>query len=129
MDPNPGVAETGRRALEAGRDEPLPNGPGNWCTLANDAPDGYDFSSACKAHDECYENLYKTKEECDKEFYRDMLAICKANYNDAALCRWYAQRYAYAVATSSRAQDAWEEAQENARELLQGEGKPSCPNP
>ncbi|MBI4764608.1 MAG: carboxypeptidase regulatory-like domain-containing protein [Deltaproteobacteria bacterium] len=36
----------------------------------------YNFSNSCKKHDNCYSTCGKKKQECDKDFLRDMLQEC-----------------------------------------------------
>ena len=37
----------------------------------------YDFSSACKKHDDCYGTCGRSKEICDQDFYTNMVIECK----------------------------------------------------
>jgi hypothetical protein len=40
-----------------------------------------DFSSACKALDDCYGNCNNPKSACDKNFGSDLLSACNSQYN------------------------------------------------
>ncbi|WP_415661393.1 phospholipase A2 [Roseateles sp.] len=73
--------------------EPEPE-PRDYCTGVPDSPLGYDFASACMAHDENYSrDTTMTREEADLQFRADLHAICEANYNDSAVCHALAEIY------------------------------------
>ncbi|MEM7011200.1 MAG: hypothetical protein AAF585_06920 [Verrucomicrobiota bacterium] len=38
---------------------------------------GANFTPACSAHDDCYDTLGKTKEECDAQFKKDLIIAAK----------------------------------------------------
>ncbi len=48
--------------------------------LIPDKPSGFDFTQPCIIHDDCYgckgKNEGKIKLDCDKQFLRDMQAVC-----------------------------------------------------
>ena len=41
-----------------------------------DAPGGYDFTSACQNHDDCYGKCGSMKSDCDDRFKADMNKVC-----------------------------------------------------
>ena len=51
--------------------------------LIPDKPSGFDFTQPCIIHDDCYgckgKNEGKTKSDCDKQFLRDMQAVCNTH--------------------------------------------------
>ena len=58
--------------------------------LVPDAPFGFDFSNACKNHDDCYgtcnEGNSGAKEKCDKAFLTDMLTRCSQYSGKQDVC-------------------------------------------
>ena len=46
-----------------------------------DSYGGANFGDDCARHDECYDTLGKTKEECDNAFKSGMRDSCKRAYN------------------------------------------------
>jgi len=51
------------------------------------------FAAPCTAHDSCYEDCTKSQQECDDEFYYDMLGTCAGQSN----CEFLAYQYFLAV--------------------------------
>ena len=41
-----------------------------------DSPGGFDFSSPCENHDNCYETCGRSKNDCDSSFLKDMMSVC-----------------------------------------------------
>jgi RHS repeat-associated protein len=103
--------------------QPPPNRPdGNplgWgCgTASNDGlvPDGFrsaDFVPSCRKHDQCYETCGNSKQKCDNDFLKDLLAACSRSGNQAG-CRWAARRY-YGAMQTDTSRKAYEAAQKEA---------------
>ena len=64
------------------------------CTGVPNEPFGYNFKPACDNHDFNYSNgTNYTKSQADSIFLKDMLTICKTEYNNDLLCR--ASSYTY----------------------------------
>lgn len=67
---------------------------GDFCTLAPDAPLGFDFSAACYVHDLNYgSNSSVSRQEADQIFYNSMRNICDTQYGGSGLCHWAAKVY------------------------------------
>jgi len=66
--------------------------------IVPDAPKGYDFTSCCQRHDNCYDKkCSKTKEQCDDEFYECMKRQCDMFHPGNKECFKEATRYWYFV--------------------------------
>ena len=64
----------------------------------SDAPKGYDFTSCCQRHDNCYaKKCGKTKEQCDDEFYECMKRQCDMFHPGNKECFKQATKYWYGV--------------------------------
>jgi hypothetical protein len=48
------------------------------------------FDTACGNHDSCYEDYYKTKEECDDAFYQELKDSCWEPTCKEFIASWYA---------------------------------------
>ena len=50
----------------------------DYCSFLPDRPGGFDFRSACVAHDTCYGTwaAFSSKEDCDDRFEADLTALC-----------------------------------------------------
>lgn len=80
-------------------------GPAGW--LGRAVPDSfrvflvYDFSAACRRHDQCYETLGRTKGQCDAEFARTLERACRGSHRPGTAglrrCRQAAGAYVRAV--------------------------------
>lgn len=45
--------------------------------LVPDKPLKYNFGPACATHDSCYARAIKTREQCDREFRDNLVAVCE----------------------------------------------------
>lgn len=64
--------------------EPTYNGCGSKGVTEKIVPNRFfaaDFTPACNKHDLCYSDCYRTKKECDREFYDDLVAVCRQTYS------------------------------------------------
>ncbi len=77
-----------------------------------DKPFGFNFTSACQNHDNCYGTCGKSKAECDQQFLDDMLAICEAKYFSQHGCNNTA--YIYHGAVNNHGQGPYDQAQKDA---------------
>ena len=60
-------------------------GPSNTPDFLTDAIGGATgFESACNTHDVCYDNCYKTRQQCENDFKSDTYAL----FDDAVLCEF-----------------------------------------
>jgi RHS repeat-associated protein len=97
-DPNRFVDPKGLITSPEEAGPPPPEGPdgspsGSGC--GDSKTDGYvpdnigniDFSKACKKHDECYGRCGSSKQECDDNFYKDMIAQCGGGFLGAVCTR------------------------------------------
>ncbi len=79
--------------------------------IVPDEPGGYDFTDACKAHDECYADCEgPSRETCDLLFLTAMHRICDQRYNGSTTC--YDLAYDYYEAVRDWGQDAFSDARE-----------------
>ncbi|KAA3664292.1 MAG: hypothetical protein DWQ04_06525 [Chloroflexi bacterium] len=82
--------------------------------------DSAKFYKACEEHDDCYETLGKSKEECDRAFYNNLKEECDRAFNTLlevacnGQCKTAA--LAYFLAVKQAGGDAYRKAQEQARE-------------
>ncbi len=100
---------------------------GLWCGSDNpadigsddrvpDHPFGFDFSGACKNHDNCYGTCQANKDTCDKNLLKDAKAACSnSGVANPAFCNLLADIYYYAVTHGG--DKAFQEAQWKACEL------------
>jgi len=73
---------------------------GTWWNdwLVSDKPGGFDFSSCCQQHDDCYDKeCNKNKAQCDEEFYTCMKRICDLKHLSNKECYKEASKYWNAV--------------------------------
>lgn len=66
--------------------EPSSNGCGGTGITEKFVPDRFfsaDFNPVCNKHDLCYSDCNRTKKECDREFYNDLIAVCRQTYPTA----------------------------------------------
>lgn len=81
------------------------------------------FKVACDEHDICYDTLGKSQQECDKAFHSRMLGICASDHNTILgkplkiACNGRAD--AFYVAVRDHGEDAYKNAQDNARRKSQ----------
>jgi Prokaryotic phospholipase A2 len=69
---------------------------GGWMSnFIPDRPLGFDFTSACAAHDVCYGLAVDTRATCDNVFRQDMYQTCDGN----VVCERVADVYAWSVET------------------------------
>lgn len=58
--------------------------------VVSDVIDGFDFSNACKNHDDCYGTCHKGndvgKMVCDNAFLSDMLSVCLGHLGETRTC-------------------------------------------
>jgi hypothetical protein len=65
-------------------------GPSNFPDFLTDAIGGATgFESACNTHDVCYDNCYKTRQQCENDFKSDTYAL----FDDAVLCEFAADLF------------------------------------
>lgn len=85
--------------------------------IPNNPTFGASFKPACDTHDTCYETLGKLKEDCDNQFYNDMVAICSNSYADSPKKLWVCKKVAgaYYYAVNKRGGEPYRQAQEDAR--------------
>ena len=78
-----------------------------------DNPFGFNFSSCCEGHDNCYGNCGTTKKDCDNKFLGCMLKACESEGGPArkSVCKMWARRYYRAVKWFG--ESAYDAAQEN----------------
>ncbi len=95
-------------------------GSGPTDAIVPDSPFGFKFTSACQAHDNCYDKCiggkcsgWSGKGSCDRNFKKDMLKICCKETNEAKrkACQTTARIYFSAVAYLKAAQSAFIDAQ------------------
>lgn len=103
-----------------------------------DRPGGYDFTDACRNHDDCFGGLKgdKTFEECNQEFEKDLNTVCNGYLTRYELnfggeegtpmnretCEWWAGLYSGAV-TGKKGKEAFADARRDvAREERLGNG-------
>lgn len=69
--------------------------PSDGCTAVSDQPGGYDFTDPCVHHDGCYAFRWASRLGCDRQFRRDMLAVCADQLlrADQRACRRWATTY------------------------------------
>ena len=71
----------------------------DWAVLK--APGGHDFTNCCQKHDDCYagknNQCYKSKQQCDDEFFKCMKSVCDYQHLSSRKCYSYASRYWNAV--------------------------------
>ena len=81
-------------------------------TWVPDYPLGFDFTWPCKAHDDCYgcKGARKSKWKCDYEFLRNMTMTCFRYPGNIDKCMSMA--FAYFIAVSRGADDAFTDARE-----------------
>jgi len=77
-------------------------GPVSVAPLVPDCPiDSACFTPACDNHNKCYSTCGTPKQDCDHQFFHDMVAICNSDVRpldaDYATCRYFALLYWYAV--------------------------------
>jgi hypothetical protein len=87
--------------------------PGSEWTIPEN-PIGFDFSDACKAHDECYGTCGASKGECDLRLRTIAKNQCKSykNLSNPALCNFLADVYYTAI--SKLGQSSFNAAQKKA---------------
>jgi RHS repeat-associated protein len=89
--------------------------------LVPDAPAGFNFSSACFDHDNCYgtcqpdgaNTSWGHKGRCDKQFHENLKGICRTEYDCSKECKKWADRYYWGVHNNSLAKRAYLNAQKN----------------
>jgi Group XII secretory phospholipase A2 precursor (PLA2G12) len=93
-------------------------GSGSWGRFVPNNPTfGASFKPACDTHDTCYETLGNSKEDCDNQFYNNMVSICSTNYADSPKTFWVCKKVAggYYKVVDRRGGEIYREAQEEAR--------------
>jgi RHS repeat-associated protein len=93
-------------------------GSGKWEPYIPDNYGAWSFTGPCQNHDNCYDTCGNSKAGCDIKFYFDMLGVCAriggALSSTGASCVSAASIYYAAVAGTSAAQKAYEDAQNTA---------------
>ena len=80
--------------------------------IVPDAPGGYDFSSCCEEHDDCYGDCDgPSKKVCDDDFFDCMMNVCIDEYSGSQGCSGWAQIYYGAV--NNHGQDPFDNARED----------------
>lgn len=88
-------------------------GSGSTDAIISDAPAGYNFAPACKAHDNCYGTCGASKVSCDFAFCVTLTVTCSSNSLLGQIeCQQYASIYCIAVITDGGR--AYNKAQEKA---------------
>ncbi len=83
--------------------DPMGTTCGSWWNdwAVPDAPGGHDFTNCCQKHDDCYagknNQCYKSKQQCDDEFFKCMKRVCDYQHLSSRKCYSYASRYWNAV--------------------------------
>lgn len=127
---SPGMQSQLSDAMFAGQPEPTslrPDGEpwGYGCgseTSDVNVPDGLfgvNFMPACRAHDECYDNLLETKKYCDNQLGVDITTACNKAFfgksgSEGTLIKCYYTGAAYKAAVSAAGGDAYKAAQKSA---------------
>ena len=112
MDVVPVFAQTSQAANGCGAS-------GSWIAkITPNKPAGANFKDACDKHDICYDTLGASKQQCDNQFYNNMLSACSATYSDSSsvkfkACKKVAGVYVAAV-KSGKGKSAFKAAQEAA---------------
>ena len=83
--------------------------------IVPDKPHGFDFSSACKWHDECYGDCpspglsthWGVKSKCDSGFRNRMKAICMSIYGGNHKCMGWVEKYFWGVSKNSLAEEVF----------------------
>jgi hypothetical protein len=91
---------------------------GSWLAkITPNKPAGADFTGACNRHDACYDTLGASKEQCDNQFYNNMVSACSSTYQNGSakfkICKKVAGGYVKAV-KSNKGKAAYQAAQEAA---------------
>jgi len=76
---------------------------------------GGNFEPACNNHDDCYGNCYRTKEDCDKRFRKDLRKACRKLYwwNPNLMMHCYGIAEIYVKAVQIWGDDAYNKGQEH----------------
>jgi RHS repeat-associated protein len=103
----------------APRGEPPGSGCGDARTdkYVPDNPYGFGFSSACKAHDKCYDTCGNSREQCDAQFLTDLRKACN-RWAGMALCVTLA--YEYHILVRLEGQGAYDRAQVKCHQCFTG---------
>lgn len=68
--------------------------PADYCTMAPDAPFGFDFSGICAIHDDNYgPSSTVSRSEADRIFYESLQNACDTQYGGSWLCHMSADIY------------------------------------
>jgi hypothetical protein len=76
----------------------------------------FDFSSACEAHDQCYERCNSSRKACDTDFFTQLQQACPSQEEERVkyqICNEIAKLYWYTV--SKTGNSAWTKAQTTCR--------------
>lgn len=85
-----------------GHSEAAEGDPGDYCSQAPDRPLGWQFSEACRGHDECIDALgadvtVPARLDCDDQFLDDLLtahhAVVAGSCGEQLVCRALAVTY------------------------------------
>jgi len=79
--------------------------------IVPDRPSGFDFTAACRWHDDCYSRCGVNKKACDKRFYRLMLKECRSKYVGTKMQTCESMAASYYEVVSNLAQEAFDDAQ------------------
>jgi hypothetical protein len=90
------------------------------------------FRVACDEHDDCYDTLGKSRQECDNAFHNRMLGICARDHNTwfgkglKAACNGRAD--AYYAGVKKRGEEAYDKAQTAAKKKLSNSAQEAYQN-
>jgi TolA-binding protein len=76
----------------------------------------FDFTSACEAHDQCYEQCNRHRKTCDNDFFTHLQQACPTQQEKPVqyhMCQEIAKLYWYTV--SKTGESAWKKAQTTCR--------------